>query len=33
VEGEERENLNHVAFLVLRVNLLKGKMTGNPRPS
>jgi hypothetical protein len=28
VEGEERENLNHVAFLVLRVNLLKGKRTG-----
>ncbi len=28
VEGEEVENLNHVAFLVLRVNLLKGKRTG-----
>jgi hypothetical protein len=25
VEGEEKENLNYVAFLVLRVNLLKGK--------
>ncbi len=23
--GKEKENLNHVAFLVLRVNLLKGK--------
>jgi hypothetical protein len=28
VEGEERENFNLVAFLVLRVNLLKGKRTG-----
>jgi hypothetical protein len=28
VEGEERENLNHVAFLVVRVNLLMGKRTG-----
>jgi hypothetical protein len=25
VEGEEKGNLNHVAFLVLRVNLLEGK--------
>jgi hypothetical protein len=25
VEGEEKENLNHVGFLVPRVNLLKGK--------
>ncbi len=28
MEGEERENLIHVAFLVLRVNLLKDKRTG-----
>jgi hypothetical protein len=28
VEGEEREKLNHVAFSVLRVNLLQGKRTG-----
>jgi hypothetical protein len=28
VEGEEKENLNHVAFLVLRVNMLKGKRIG-----
>jgi hypothetical protein len=29
VEGEEKENLNQVAFLVLRVNLVKGEFRGS----